>query len=194
MPGSGVTKRMLADAMKQFLSERPLTKISVGDIVDACALNRNSFYYHFKDKYDLVNWIFYTEIVEELQKKSELTGWERICQICDFFYENKAFYANAFEITGQNSFTTYFHEVMKSAVMSDVESLFPDDEDRAFFATFFIDAFLSTIHRWLVSGAKTPPDRLAILIRRAAMGPMWRAEEVENALSGKPPIDWEKDA
>lgn len=58
MPSPGITKRLLAEAMKTFMQERPLTKISVGDLVDECGLNRNSFYYHFKDKYDLVNWIF----------------------------------------------------------------------------------------------------------------------------------------
>ena len=32
------------------------------DIADGCGLTRQAFYYHFKDKYDLMNWIYYTEI------------------------------------------------------------------------------------------------------------------------------------
>lgn len=61
MPDSSITKRALAAALKQLMSEKPLQKISVGDICETCSMNRKSFYYHFKDKYDLVNWIFYTE-------------------------------------------------------------------------------------------------------------------------------------
>ena len=64
---SGVTKKVLAYALKNLMETRPLNKITVGDICEACDMNRKSFYYHFQDKYDLVNWIFYTEFFDEFQ-------------------------------------------------------------------------------------------------------------------------------
>ena len=30
-------------------------------------MNRKSFYYHFRDKYDLVNWIFYVDFIERME-------------------------------------------------------------------------------------------------------------------------------
>ena len=62
---SSITKKALADALKQLMAEKPLQKISVGDICERCNMNRRSFYYHFRDKYDLVNWVFYTEFAEQ---------------------------------------------------------------------------------------------------------------------------------
>ena len=44
--------------MKKLMKEKPFAKISVIDICEGCGMNRKSFYYHFKDKYDLVNWNF----------------------------------------------------------------------------------------------------------------------------------------
>lgn len=44
--------------MKKLMEKKPFSKISVGDICEDCGMNRKSFYYHFRDKYDLVNWIF----------------------------------------------------------------------------------------------------------------------------------------
>ena len=67
MPDSSLTKRALAQAIKELMNEKPLVKISIADIVDRCQMNRQSFYYHFRDKYDQVNWIFYTELITELQ-------------------------------------------------------------------------------------------------------------------------------
>nr|WP_318682878.1 TetR family transcriptional regulator [uncultured Acetatifactor sp.] len=61
---SNITKRALSSAFKELLESRPFSKISIGDICEKCEMNRKSFYYHFKDKYDLVNWIYYTEFVQ----------------------------------------------------------------------------------------------------------------------------------
>ena len=53
---SQVTKRALEQSLKNLLLKKPLTKITVGDIADDCGINRMTFYYHFKDIYDLVEW------------------------------------------------------------------------------------------------------------------------------------------
>ena len=64
MADSNITKNALAVSMKKLMEKKPFSKISVGDICEDCGMNRKSFYYHFKDKYDLVNWIFDTEITK----------------------------------------------------------------------------------------------------------------------------------
>ena len=57
------TKRNIADAFKKLMKENDFDSITITDITDACDLNRLTFYYHFKDKYDLLNWIFYNEAI-----------------------------------------------------------------------------------------------------------------------------------
>ena len=63
MADSNITKNALANSMKSLMKEKPFDKISVIDICSGCGMNRKSFYYHFKDKYDLVNWIFYMDFI-----------------------------------------------------------------------------------------------------------------------------------
>ena len=60
MADSNITKRALAQALQELMEEVPFDKINVTQICEKCGINRKSFYYHFKDKYDLANWIFYT--------------------------------------------------------------------------------------------------------------------------------------
>lgn len=52
MADSNITRNAMAAAMKALMKEKKLSKISISDICGACGMNRNSFYYHFKDKYD----------------------------------------------------------------------------------------------------------------------------------------------
>ena len=43
------TKIAIQQSFLRLLSQRPITKITVKDIVEDCGINRNSFYYHFQD-------------------------------------------------------------------------------------------------------------------------------------------------
>ena len=90
MSDSQVTKRALAESMKKLMEERSMRKISISDIVEGCNMNRQSFYYHFKDKYDLVNWIYYTEFVVTIKDEQQPT-LQLLKNICDYFYDNKTF-------------------------------------------------------------------------------------------------------
>jgi probable dihydroxyacetone kinase regulator len=130
-----LTKRALSQAMKKLMAELPMEKIRISDIVELCNMTRQSFYYHFKDKYDLVNWIYYTDFLVDLQDSLEKPGWELIEKICDFFYENRGFYINALKVTGQNSFPEYFSEVMHSIVGTYFNEIFTDDPNQVFYAT-----------------------------------------------------------
>ena len=47
------TKQALANALKQLLQKKQIMKITINDITEACGISRMTFYYHFKDIYDL---------------------------------------------------------------------------------------------------------------------------------------------
>ena len=52
------TDSILADALLDLLKEKPFEKVTVEDIVNKCGASRPTFYRHFKDKYDLMDWIY----------------------------------------------------------------------------------------------------------------------------------------
>lgn len=158
--------------MKTLMEQRSLAKINVGDIVALCDLNRNSFYYHFKDKYDLVNWIFYTDALAEFSREElvQTPTWTVVEWLCDFFYRNKHFYINALSVSGQNSFEEYFLELLRTLFLTRTPDLFQDDEYLDFYTNFFVDAFSAAILRWLKEGAKIPPAQLTQLFQKAVTG------------------------
>lgn len=53
---SDITKRALEASLKKLLLQKPLDKITINDIAEDCGISRMTFYYHFKDIYDLIEW------------------------------------------------------------------------------------------------------------------------------------------
>lgn len=166
MAESNMTKRALAAAMKQLMSHRPFAKINVGDICELCSMNRKSFYYHFRDKYDLVNWIFQNEFLTLMQTVQTVDYWELVDLLCTYFYENRAFYNNALSVQGQNSFSEYFQECITPVIRATLDqTMEASDTDAAFVAEFFADAFTVSIMRWLSDRHCMDPHEFTRLLR-----------------------------
>ena len=90
--------------------------------------------------------------------------------MCRYFYEEKAFYRSALEIEGQNSFRDHFTEVITPLMYSIAQELFSDREDEEFFTTFFSDAFLASIVRWLTKGTPMPAEDYVARLRNLVQG------------------------
>ena len=158
MPDSNITKRALTQTLKDLMAHTPFSKISVGDLCAACGMSRKSFYYHFRDKYDLVNWIFYTEFITEVQNNTYDSAWNFLEDTCTYFYRERAFYQKALQIQGQNSFCEYFSEVMEPFIQTFLDNIIKTSDANDFSRIFLTDAFLTSLMRWLRGAPPMPPD------------------------------------
>ncbi len=55
------TQKFIMSTFMQLLESESLDKITVRDIVEECEINRNTFYYHYSDIYDLLDDVFRVE-------------------------------------------------------------------------------------------------------------------------------------
>jgi len=100
-------KTILADSIEDILTRKAFVNIGVKDIVKNCDVSRTAFYNHFKDKYDLVSWI-YRRDVEELYLKQETFDWKAYhTQILKYMFEKREFYVNVSAYEGQNCILDY---------------------------------------------------------------------------------------
>ena len=74
---STITKRALAQSLKKIAGKKEINKITITDITDKCGLNRQTFYYHFKDIYDLLEWIYMNEVIEKIEKSKIDENWQQ---------------------------------------------------------------------------------------------------------------------
>lgn len=158
MADSNITKKALSSAFKRLLEEKPFAKISVGDICEKCEMNRKSFYYHFQDKYDLVNWIFDTEFLSSASES--VTGQDLLNSLCIYFYENRIFYRRVFSVEGQNSFADYFREIIISVLKNYLHGI-SGAANPDFFVEFYADAFVCSFKKWLLAENCAPAQEYA---------------------------------
>lgn len=161
MPDPNRTKLELGEALKKLMLQKPFEKISVSDIAEACNMTRTTFYYHFKDKYDLMNWIYYTETVPYMSTSHKVENWaDGLRDLCYYMRENRIFYRNALNTTGQNSFQEYLYDYIHDLSMSVIESIEGvgfDERKWDFIAEFIATSFVGLIVRWANNGMKADP-------------------------------------
>lgn len=64
------TKLMLAESLRNLMKKKTLDKIKIHEIVDACGVNRQTFYYHFQDIYALIEWMYQYDAKQLVEKGS----------------------------------------------------------------------------------------------------------------------------
>ena len=96
-------KYRLAEAVKVCMKTTSVEKITVKEIVDACGTTRQTFYRHFQDKYDLVNWYFDKIILESFEHMGEgETIYEGLVKKFQYIQKEKLFFKMAFKSDDQN--------------------------------------------------------------------------------------------
>ena len=72
-----MTKRALEESLKKLLLKKPLDKITISDLTEDCGISRMTFYYHFKDIYDLVEWVCVEDAARALEDKKTYNTWQQ---------------------------------------------------------------------------------------------------------------------
>lgn len=155
MPKTSQTKLLLAQSLQQLMLTMPLEKISVNDIVEKAGVGRNTFYYHFADKYDLVTWYFQTGVTPFLFEHTKYGSWQDILLgLEEYFRQNKVFYQNALAYTGQNSLSEYIYDFMQKYNRQRLSECRPDmrADELEFLSQFLAGAGMGVLMPWVRSG------------------------------------------
>lgn len=150
MADSNITKRALANALKEQLEVEPFSKISISDICDRCEMNRKSFYYHFRDKYDLVNWLFDAEFTVFLRKRDNGGAWDFFEALCCYLYDNRVFYRKILTVRGQDSFYEHLRGYLRPFLQAPLTDISGQTEAPGLYMDFFTDSLSCTLERWLL--------------------------------------------
>lgn len=117
-------KRILADALIELSTEKPLRKITITELVERAGTGRQTFYNHFKDKNDLIYWIYSRTIAGE-RKLVETQGYaDDIHVLGNSCADNRCFRLIAARVNDLHpSVTESVHHGQSSALMDVAASL-----------------------------------------------------------------------
>ena len=185
---SDLTKQAIANGLKSLMREKPFAAISVQELVRRCGISRNTFYYHFPDKYQVVRWIFFSEITPILSRGMEVKNWpENLLALCQYMQENRGFYLSALAVEGQNSFVECLMEFYESLVRSLLRSADRagslSAEDIDFVAHFYAYSLIGTVLEWARGGMNADPWPVIQRLKRLSSGELFKG--VVLAVSGE---------
>lgn len=160
---SQVTKYAIEASLKKLLLQKPLDKITISDITEDCGISRMTFYYHFKDIYDLVEWICLEESRRALEDKKTYDTWQQgFLQILEAVRDNKPFILNVYHSVSREQIELYLYKLTYDLLINVVEeksqgmSIRP--EDKQFIADFYKYAFVGLTLDWVRHNMKEDPQ------------------------------------
>ena len=140
------TKRALAASLKKFMEVKPLSKITVSEIIKDCGVNRKTFYYHFEDIYALLKWMLDEEAIEVVKQFDLMVDYKEVVYfVVNYVHQNKHLLYCAYDSMGRDEMKRFFYSdfigIMKGFVNRTEEKLGinVDPEFKEFLAHFYTE-------------------------------------------------------
>lgn len=171
---SQITKRALEQSLKNLLREKPLSKITVTDITEDCGISRMTFYYHFKDIYDLVEWACMEDAAKALANKKTYDTWQQgFIQIFHAVQENKVFVMNVYRCVSREQVEKYLIPLTDQLIMGVIAErsagMTVREEDKQFIAQVYSYSFVGLMLDWVKDDMRAEPEllvnKLALVIQ-----------------------------
>lgn len=166
---SQITKRAIAESLKHQLEHKSLSKVTISDITEDCGINRMTFYYHFQDIYDLIDWICQTEGERAIGKNRDAATWqEGFLDLCQSVLENRAFVENVYHSVKREQIENYLYQVTESligpVVDEEATGFLLSDSERQWIVDFYKYAFVGVALNWVKTGMKQSPEELTHIL------------------------------
>lgn len=146
MAEQSITKCALMKSFTQLMETEQFSKIGIAEICNGCDMNRKSFYYHFKDKQDLIIWMFEYDVSHALTCRSQESFGTYIEKLCACLYEKRNLYKKLLKIDGQNNLFDY----IRNRLYTEYGTFFNTETEYArFLSSFKSDAIALAIKRWI---------------------------------------------
>ena len=141
------TKRTLAASLKGFMEKKPLSKITVSEIIADCGVNRKTFYYHFEDIYALLKWMLEEEAIEVVKQFDLPVDYRQaVIFVMNYVRENKHLLCCVYDSMGRDELKRYFYADFIGIIETVIENterqfdVHADEDFKKFLAHFYTEA------------------------------------------------------
>ena len=172
---SQLTKLALEKSLKELLLQKSLSHITVTDITENCGISRMTFYYHFKDVYELVEWACYEDASRALEGKKHYDDWkEGFLQIFEAVKENKPFILNVYHSVSREQIENYLFrltfDLLKGVLDEEAKGMVVREEDKVFIADTYKYAFVGVMLDWINRDMLEDPKKVIEKLDKVVRG------------------------
>lgn len=145
------TEYRLSEALKEMMESTPLDEISVVTLTKKCGINRQTFYYHFHDVYDLLTLVFLNERIRNIEKAKKLN--DMVVMIYRYYEDNALFVDATLNGAGKELFQEFVYNNCYQTILRFVNEA-PNNKklltnDRKSIARFYALAYAHNIVYYL---------------------------------------------
>ena len=170
---SDLTKQALIASFKKLLETEPFDKITISDITNDCGLSRQTFYYHFRDIFDMIRWIYNSESLNEIGGRGGYGTWQdKIRELFDYTLNNKSLILGTFNSKCRNDLVGYYMDVSIRKISDIVEMKSDGDiaeKDKKFIASVYAYAFVGIMVDWISDGMKESSEEMVDRVYKIVM-------------------------
>lgn len=164
------TDEVLAQSFKELVLSLPIEKITIKEITDKAGVIRPTFYNHFQDKYELLEWIIKEELIMPTIPLFH-GGFirEGMTLIFANMEKEKEFYTHAAKLEGQNSFSSIVQNLLEEMLLKYINSKtapnahFHNWMSPSLIAEYYARSIRFITIKWILTGMPLPPTELANL-------------------------------
>ncbi len=166
--GKNATDVLLTESFKELALQRPIEKITIKEITDRAGVIRPTFYNHFQDKYELLEQIILTELLEPIRPliENRMVN-EALTLLFTNIEKERGFYMQAVRLEGQNSFEAIARNCVKALLLEILEQNAVEKISRFNWLTpertalYYAHSMCSIVIVWIKSGMAVSPKELA---------------------------------
>lgn len=164
------TRRAIIESTVAMVTKKPLNRITVRDIVEDCGITRNTFYYYFKDIYDVLD----AAVQAEIDKYTAVAPEEReeaLFALIAYFSSYKRAWLNLYKMLGHEKMSAYVTRHLHGIILDYIHTV-PgaeqlSDMDRRILCDFYEEALFGVMARWIRDEhAIRAPEEVRAIVQR----------------------------
>ena len=166
--GKSTIDSLLAESFKELAKKHPIEKITIKEITDLAGVIRPTFYNHFQDKYELLEWIIKTELLDPIEPLIQ-NGMinEGLVLLFTNIEREREFYTKAIRLEGQNSFGEIAKSCVQQVLLTVIENHQTNKKQKYSWLTperiseYYAQSMCYVVITWIQSGMTISAKELA---------------------------------
>lgn len=150
---SQITKNLIVSKTVELVEKKPINKITIKELTQACGITRNTFYYHFHDVYDVVDSLI-RDKVETIDLDDTENLEKALFDLLDYAASYKKVWVSIYNAMGRDRFSLYvvnrIHSLL-NAYFNHMTKEPMDAKDKYIVSCFYEEAVMGILIRWLLS-------------------------------------------
>lgn len=163
---SDLARNAIAQTLYEMLEKTPFDQITVTALISACGISRSTFYYHFKDLNDLLEWCMITHFSKVLGKYRTYATWpDGFLRILKEIYAEKDILLRVIDYVDRSTLEKALYDpvyhLLYDVLSEKAQNSTVSEDKKKFIADFYKYGFTGLVLGWIEGGFQETPEELA---------------------------------